>query len=172
MSWKRFKFGNQKLYVIPGTEHRFRTEHDAKFYCDEHGIDFSTVEKYDSKKEYARWLELQILQRAGEISELRRQVEFELIPAKYETEKVKDKVVREWFVPYDLPFGIKQCMTRKEAETFAKATLLRLIKSHTKRFTARSTPSQCIRKCASCRTPSIPPTSFTATRTAKRSLRT
>lgn len=135
MSWKRFKFGNQKLYVIPGTEHRFRTEHDAKFYCDEHGIDFSTVEKYDSKKEYARWLELQILQRAGEISELRRQVEFELIPAKYETEKVKDKVVREWFVPYDLPFGIKQCMTRKKAEEFAKANKIPYKKIYSKEFT-------------------------------------
>ena len=135
MSWKRFKFGNQKLYVIPGTDHRFRTEHDAKFYCDEHGIDFSTVEKYDSKKEYARWLELQILQRAGEISELRRQVEFELIPAKYETEKVKDKVVREWFVPYDLPFGIKQCMTRKEAETFAKANKIPYKKIYSKEHT-------------------------------------
>lgn len=144
MSWKRFKFGNQKLYVIPGTEHRFRTEHDAKFYCDEHGIDFSTVEKYDSKKEYARWLYLQILQRAGEISELRRQVEFELIPAKYETKKVKDRVVREWFVPYDLPCGIKQCMTRKEAETFAKANKIPYKKIYSKEHTEPVYKEVCI----------------------------
>ena len=122
MSWKRFKFGNQKLYVIPGTTHRFRTEHDAKFYCDEHGIDFATVEKYDSNKEYDRWLELQVLQRAGEISELRRQVEFELIPAKYETVHIKDKVVKNWFVPvhwdgFDKPFV---CSTRKEAEAYCR----------------------------------------------------
>lgn len=117
MSWKRFKFGNQKLYVIPGTAHRFRTEHDAKFYCDEHGIDFATVEKYDSKKEYDRWLQLQALQRAGEISELRRQVEYELIPAKYETVKVKVKTVRKWFVG-DPGFGT--FATRKEAEAWRK----------------------------------------------------
>lgn len=117
MSWKRFKFGNQKLYVIPGTTHRFRTEHDAKFYCDEHGIDFATVEKYDSKKEYDRWLELQLLEKAGEISELRRQVEFELIPAKYETVKVKVRTVRKWFVG-DVGYGV--FATRKEAEAWRK----------------------------------------------------
>ena len=122
MSWKRFKFGNQKLYVIPGTSHRFRTEHDAKFYCDEHGIDFGTVEKYDSKKEYERWLELQVLQRAGEISELRRQVEFELIPAKYETVHVKDKTVKVWFVPveYDNEPNFYTVGTRKEAEAYCR----------------------------------------------------
>lgn len=98
MSWKRFKFGNQKIYVVPGSDHRFRTEHDAKFYCEQNNIDFATVEKYDSKKEYDRWLELQILQRAGEISGLRRQVEFELIPAKYERTYIKDKVINDWIV--------------------------------------------------------------------------
>lgn len=36
---------------------------------------------YDSKKELARWQELQLLEKAGKISDLRRQVRFELIPA-------------------------------------------------------------------------------------------
>ncbi len=36
--------------------------------------------RHDSKKEAKRWLELNLLQRAGEISELRRQVKYELIP--------------------------------------------------------------------------------------------
>ena len=36
--------------------------------------------KHDSKKEANRWLELNLLQRAGQISQLRRQVKFELIP--------------------------------------------------------------------------------------------
>ena len=36
--------------------------------------------RYDSKKEYARWCELQILQRAGEIEGLVRQKKFELRP--------------------------------------------------------------------------------------------
>lgn len=122
MSWKRFKFGNQKLYVIPGTNHRFRTEHDAKFYCEEHGIDFGTVEKYDSKKEYDRWLYLQQEQRQGSISELRRQVEYELIPAKYETVHVKDKTVKVWFVPvaYDNEPNFYTVGTRKEAEAYCR----------------------------------------------------
>lgn len=41
-------------------------------------------ETFDSKKEYSRYRELQLLERAGEISNLRRQVKFVLIPAQYE----------------------------------------------------------------------------------------
>lgn len=39
---------------------------------------------FDSRKEYRRWVELSLLEKAGEISELRRQVKFVLIPAQYE----------------------------------------------------------------------------------------
>lgn len=35
--------------------------------------------KFDSKKEANRWMELQLLERAGEISDLRRQVKVELM---------------------------------------------------------------------------------------------
>ena len=35
---------------------------------------------FDSKREAARWKELRIMARAGEITALRRQVRFELIP--------------------------------------------------------------------------------------------
>lgn len=35
--------------------------------------------KFDSKKEYERWKELQLLERAGEITDLRSQVRFLLI---------------------------------------------------------------------------------------------
>ena len=49
------KYHNQKTKTIDGIEH-------------------------DSKKEATRWMELQMLQRAGEIANLRRQVTFELIP--------------------------------------------------------------------------------------------
>ena len=148
MSWKRFKFGNQKIYVVPGSDHRFRTEHDARFYCEQNGIDFATVEKYDSKKEYDRWLELQVLQRAGEVSDLRRQVEFELIPAKYETVKVKDRVVRDWFVPYDLPCGVYQCMTRKKAETFAKTNKIPYKEIYSKEHTEPVYKEVCIEQNA------------------------
>ena len=38
---------------------------------------------YDSRKEYRRFCELSLLQRAGAITDLQRQVRFELIPAQY-----------------------------------------------------------------------------------------
>ena len=42
-------------------------------------------ETFDSQKEYRRWCELKLLERAGEIQGLRRQERIELIPAQYET---------------------------------------------------------------------------------------
>ncbi len=36
--------------------------------------------RWDSKREYARWCDLKLLQAAGKISELRRQVVYELLP--------------------------------------------------------------------------------------------
>lgn len=40
---------------------------------------------FDSTKEARRWEQLLLLQRAGKITELQRQVAYELIPAQYET---------------------------------------------------------------------------------------
>lgn len=37
--------------------------------------------KFDSKYEYQKWCELKILEKAGEISDLQRQVKFEIIPS-------------------------------------------------------------------------------------------
>lgn len=49
--------------------------------------------KFDSQREYTRWCELKLLQRAGEISDLQRQVKFELIPTQYDpvTKKVVER---------------------------------------------------------------------------------
>lgn len=41
-------------------------------------------ESFDSIKEYNRWRELKLLERAGEITELQRQVKFKLIPTQRE----------------------------------------------------------------------------------------
>lgn len=38
---------------------------------------------FDSKKEYRRWCELKLMESAGEISDLQRQVKFVLIPSQY-----------------------------------------------------------------------------------------
>lgn len=43
---------------------------------------------FDSRKEARRYTELLLLQRAGEISDLRTQVEFELIPAQREEDTI------------------------------------------------------------------------------------
>lgn len=54
---------------------------------------------FDSKKEKNRYVALKLLQQSGEISDLRLQVPFELIPAIYEDEivrlKTKTKVVKK-----------------------------------------------------------------------------
>ena len=51
---------------------------------------------YDSKKEARRYCELLLLVRAGEITDLQRQVEFELIPAQYETvERYSEKTGKQ-----------------------------------------------------------------------------
>lgn len=49
-------------------------------------------ETFDSRKEYRRFCELSLLERAGAITDLQRQVEFELIPAQWESfERHSDK---------------------------------------------------------------------------------
>lgn len=51
--------------------------------------------KFDSLKEYSRWQELKLLQRAGEIYELKRQVPFVVIPVqKDENGKILEREVR------------------------------------------------------------------------------
>ena len=54
--------------------------------------------EFDSKKEGMRWLLLKDMERTGEITDLQRQVPFELLPAIYRDEvvhlKTKDKVER------------------------------------------------------------------------------
>lgn len=41
--------------------------------------------QHDSQKEATRWCELKLVERAGKITDLKRQVEYELIPDQYET---------------------------------------------------------------------------------------
>ncbi len=48
---------------------------------------------YDSKKEYYRGNELKLLQKAGEIFNLKEQVTYELLPAQYEVIDGKKKCI-------------------------------------------------------------------------------
>ena len=47
---------------------------------------------FDSRREYERWCELKLLERAGKITGLRRQVKFELVPTQRAPGK-KGKVI-------------------------------------------------------------------------------
>jgi len=51
-------------------------------------------ESFDSKKEYARYQELKLLEKTGQISDLRRQVPFELIPHQVVDGKVIERAVK------------------------------------------------------------------------------
>ncbi len=57
---------------------------------------FADGQSFDSLKEYRRWRELKLLERAGEIGLLRRQVPFDLLPAQYDdrTGKLIERGVR------------------------------------------------------------------------------
>lgn len=48
---------------------------------------------FDSVKEYRRYTELSLLEKAGEISDLQRQVKFRLIPPQYEQVDGKSRCV-------------------------------------------------------------------------------
>lgn len=72
-------YGNCNLYFDcplfkPTSENPKANKYQAQ-KCEFNG------EKFDSRKELQRWLELRLLERSGEITDLRRQVAFELIPA-------------------------------------------------------------------------------------------
>lgn len=69
MAWRNYKAGNKY--------HAKKIEVDGEIF--------------DSKREAARYIELQYLQRAGKISGLQRQKKFVLIPAQYEPESTGPK---------------------------------------------------------------------------------
>lgn len=99
--------------------------------------------KWDSKKEYRRYLLLSDMEKKGEITDLRRQVKFVLIPSLYEIEevqlktKIKQKKVcveRECSYCADFTYqengkyiveDVKSEITRKNSEYIIKRKLMR-----------------------------------------------
>ena len=61
---------------------------ESKYHSEKVTIDGET---FDSRKEARRWQELRLLQKAGQISELRRQVKFVLIPTQRGPEEIGPK---------------------------------------------------------------------------------
>ena len=60
----------------------------SKYYNQKITVDGIT---FDSKKEYRRFLDLCLMERAGEIDNLERQVKFELIPSQKKNGKVVER---------------------------------------------------------------------------------
>lgn len=110
------KFFSQSLYFVVGVKRPFFHKRDAQYYCADNGLDpKESITKFDSKKEYTRWLELQDLERRGEILGLRRQVEFELIPAHKEIEyELKERQC--WDVE-----DVESFRTKAEAVAYCRA---------------------------------------------------
>jgi len=68
-----------------------RTISNSKYHSRKIVVD---GEKFDSKVEYQRWCELQLLERAKQITDLKRQVTFELIPSQRVGGRVVEKSVK------------------------------------------------------------------------------
>lgn len=66
-----------------------RTEKKAKSKYGNQKVTTETGLTFDSKAEYRRWCELGVMLRAGEISDLKRQVPFELVPAQVSPDGTK-----------------------------------------------------------------------------------
>ena len=84
---------------------------------------------FDSKREADRWSELKLLEKAGEISDLQRQVKYELIPTQYSkweyTKSGKKKVIEREasyiadFVYHDNTLGVEVVEDAKGMRTEA-----------------------------------------------------
>ena len=140
------KFFNHKIFIVSveGLCKEFHSRDSAQAFCLEHNLDFDEcTEIFDSNKEYHRWELLQSLEQQGKIINLKRQVEYILVPAQYEQvlkkirkkEVLKDKRVeapityKADFV-YNLPDGklivedVKSNYTRKLPEYIIKRKLM------------------------------------------------
>ncbi len=61
-----------------------RTKYNAQRIC-------ACGERFDSRREYARWCELKMLERSGEIRDLKRQVRYKLIPAQRDGKRLLER---------------------------------------------------------------------------------
>ena len=110
------KFYSEAVYIVPGAKRPFHSKKDALYYCADNHIDPKRMEKYDSNKEYKRYLELRQALSQGLIRRLRRQVSYEIIPEKFEMVHVRDKVVKTYWI------SGKKFATKKDAVAFCKAS--------------------------------------------------
>ena len=79
---KMFYFDKNDERVLFCDKRKTKGEQIPSAECELNG------EKFNSHKELCRWLELRLLERSGEISDLRSQVKFELIPTQREPDTI------------------------------------------------------------------------------------
>lgn len=127
---KNNKYGAKKVYSVI-EENRvtgFKTLELAQRYANE-AHPPAEVATFDSVHEYNVYQDLAARQRAGEISELSRQVVFELLPNQYETScNKRGKIVcklRERKVIYTADFAYREGGRRVVVDAKSKATRTR-----------------------------------------------
>ena len=85
---------------------------------------------FDSKKERERWNELRLLERAGAITKLQRQVPFEIIPSQYRDGKCIERAAKYIadFTYYEngelVVEDVKSEITRKNKDYILKRKLM------------------------------------------------
>lgn len=95
------KFFNEKIFIVKGARRPFHNKKDALYYCKDNNVDANTMECYDSKKEYDRFQSLLVMQKAGMISDLKRQIAFEIIPQYAVREKIGERTVKTYSFTHD-----------------------------------------------------------------------
>jgi hypothetical protein len=77
---------------------------------------------FDSKKEFRRWRDLQLLERAGQIEDLRRQVKYVLIPAQRIGGKVVERecsYIADYVYTKDGQTIVEDCKGFRKGEAYA-----------------------------------------------------
>ena len=77
---------------------------------------------FDSKKEFRRWRDLQLLERAGQIEDLRRQVKYVLIPAQRIGGKVVERecsYIADYVYTKDGKTIVEDCKGFRKGEAYA-----------------------------------------------------
>lgn len=114
------KVFSTKVYLVQGANRPFYHLRDARGFCEDNRIDTKLIESFDSIGEYKRWLYLLTEQRKGNISDLKRQVTFEIIPPKYEHVVARQKVVKHYYARFENGYKSPQFEHKTDLSRWAR----------------------------------------------------
>lgn len=92
---------------------------------------------FDSQKEYRRWCELKLLERAGKITDLKRQVKYELIP-KQEGERACTYVA-DFVYLQDRRIVVEDCKGYKKGAAYSLFSIKRKLMLYLKSIRIKET---------------------------------